>query len=83
MKIIYSFFFVLFCFVFFFEGGGGGVSFGDLVLTSVGYAVSKADEYVSRKKELEGRLCSLCSVRSKLVSARVRRESWDGSRKEE
>ena len=36
MKIIYSFFFVLFCFVF---GGGGGVSFGDLVLTSVGYAV--------------------------------------------
>ena len=82
MKIIYSFFFVLFCFVFFL-GGGGGVSFGDLVLTSVGYAVSKADEYVSRKKELEGRLCSLCSVRSKLVSARVRRESWDGSRKEE
>ena len=83
MKIIYSFFFVLFCFVFFLRGGGGGVSFGDLVLTSVGYAVSKADEYVSRKKELEGRLCSLCSVRSKLVSARVRRESWDGSRKEE
>ena len=80
MKIIYSFFFVLFCFVFF---GGGWVSFGDLVLTSVGYTVSKADEYVSRKKELEGRLCSLCSVRSKLVSARVRRESWDGSRKEE
>ena len=38
MKIIYSFFFVLFCFVFF-GGGGGGVSFGDLVLTSVGYAV--------------------------------------------
>ena len=37
MKIIYSFFFVLFCFVFF--GGWGGVSFGDLVLTSVGYAV--------------------------------------------
>ena len=37
MKIIYSFFscFVLFCFL----GGGGGVSFGDLVLTSVGYAV--------------------------------------------
>ena len=36
MKIIYSFFscFVLFCFL-----GGGGVSFGDLVLTSVGYAV--------------------------------------------
>ena len=38
MKIIYSFF--LFCFVLFFWGeGGGGVSFGDLVLTSVGYAV--------------------------------------------
>ena len=34
MKIVYSF---LFCFVFF--GGGGGVAFGDLVLTSVGYAV--------------------------------------------
>ena len=34
MKIIYSFFFVLFCFL----GGGRGVSFGDL-LTSVGYAV--------------------------------------------
>ena len=33
MKIIYSFFFVLFW------GGEGGVSFGDLVLTSVGYAV--------------------------------------------
>ena len=81
MKIIYSFF--LFCFVLFFLGGGGGMSFGDLVLTSVGYAVSKADEYVSRKKELEGRLCSLCSVRSKLVSARVRRKSWDESRKEE
>ena len=37
MKIIYSFF--LFCFVLFFFFGGGGVSFGDLVLTSVGYAV--------------------------------------------
>ena len=36
MKIIYGFFFVLFCF---FAGGGRGVSFGDLVLTSVGYAV--------------------------------------------
>ena len=37
MKIIYSFYFcfVLFCFFL----GGGGVSFGDLVLTSVGYAV--------------------------------------------
>ena len=35
------------------------VSFGDLVLTSVGYDVWKDDEYVSRKKELEGRLCSL------------------------
>ena len=37
MKIIYSFF--LFCFVLFCFFLGGGVSFGDLVLTSVGYAV--------------------------------------------
>ena len=38
MKIIYGFFFVLFCFLGG-GGGGGGVFFGDLVLTSVGYAV--------------------------------------------